>query len=339
MSLPWDQNWERSYRISIGTREYKRSDYTVQELKAIPTSLQRPSLAADSITVPSNAVVMSNLIEDGFNRRGFSFNFNSTNKLSQKGGDAENSSLDIINPNQDLIDIMNQDKCVVIIEMGYQQKVSLEYSGDVVSVKSRQSGADTIYTLRCASGALAMRNTLVNLHYDESVSEQDLIIDMVGRFSGTALGTYGLEEFSDRYKTGGRNFTGSLITNFDKLMTKHNLSYAHLNGKIVIVPFRFRESDRNKFMRTNYDLDAQSIKKVTDVSKRGDIGTDTVESKLRTLQLNSFYFPVELGQFVTIPSEGLLEEYAGTYLVKAKRTIASTTGGAWDVVIEIESLP
>ena len=339
MSIPWDLNWEKSYRISIGTRPYVPEQYTAQELQAIPTSLQRPASTYDADTIPSNAVVMGNLVAEGFARRGFSFKFNYTNKLSKKGGDSENATLDLYNPNEELVEIITQDRAVVIIELGYQQKVELEYSGDVVKVSSRKVGADTIYTIKCASGGLAMRNTLINLHYAESVSEQDVILDMIGRFPSTAVGTYGLNDLSGRFRTGGRNFTGSLVTNFDNLMAKHNLSYAHLNNKIVLVPYRLLGEDYDNFARTNFELAVNSIKKITNTTKNGDTGSSDVNSKLRTLQVNTFYAPIEIGQFITIPDSEFTKNYAGTYQVKAKRVIAeSTPNGGWDIVLEVESL-
>ncbi len=334
MTIPWEENWEKSYRITIGNHEYKESDYTAQELVAIPTALQRPSLSEETITVPSNARLLSNLVEDGKDRRGFTFRFNSTTKLSQDGGNAENSVLELWNPNDDLIEIINKDPCSIMIEAGYSQKVELEYTGDVVDVKVRNTGADVIYTIKAASGALAMRNTLVNLHYDESISEQDIILDMVGRFPATAVGTYGLDDLSRVHKTGGRNFSGTLISNFDKVMRKHNLGYAHLNGKIVITPYKLKGADYDAFARTNYNLSLDSLKNISDVSKRGDKGTEDSASKLRNIQVGTFYLPVQVGQFITIPDSKYTKQYQGTYQVQAKRTVLDTSSHGWDVVLQ-----
>ncbi len=339
MSILWRDNWEKSYKLSIGTRPYTPEQYTVQELKAIPTSLQRPASSYDGQTIPSNAVEMGNIVADGFDRRGFSFKFNYTNKLSAKGGDSETTVLEIYNPSKKLVEIMTQDRAVVILELGYEQKVALEYSGDIVKVSSRENGADTIYRVLCASGALAMRNTLVNLHYAETVSEQDAILDMIGRFPGTAIGTYGMDDLSGRFRTGGRNFTGSLVTNFDNIMAKNNLSYAHLNNKIVITPYRLLGEDYDRFARTNYTFPVNAIKKITDITKTGDIGSSDINSKLRELQVNVFYTPVELGQFITIPDSEATREYAGTYQIQSKRTVAETTpSGGWDTVLGVVSL-
>lgn len=339
MTLPWNENWEKSYRIKIGVREYEKALYDVQESDAVPVGIRKPITLNDHETVPENALKLSNLVEDGSDRKGFTFSFNSNIKLSQDASSSENSVLELYNPNQELIELLTTDGCIILIEAGYQQKVVQEYSGDVVSVTNRKQGSDTIYTVKAASGALAMRNTMVSLHYDESVSEQDVIIDMIGRFPSTAVGTYGLNDQSRVYKTGGRNFTGKLVTNFDNIMKRNNLNYAHTNGIIVISPYRLLDEDYNSFARTNYHLPESTLKKITDVSKREDNSTGSIKAKLRTLQVNTNYLPIQLGQFITIPETDYTKLTFGTYQVQAKRTILSTkSGGGWDVVLEVSEV-
>ncbi|AUR89084.1 hypothetical protein NVP1121O_056 [Vibrio phage 1.121.O._10N.286.46.C4] len=330
--LPWVENWEPSYKISVGTREMDISLYTQQELQAIPTALQRPSLAEASQTIPSNAVFISNLVSEGFDREGHDFTFNSINSLSQQGSDTETSTFVLHNPSKEFVDILTQESSVLILEVGYQQKVVQIYSGDIISVKSNAQGVGSSVTVKCASGALSMRNTLVNLNYDESVSEKDVILDMVRRFPATAVGTYGLEDLKDRYRTGGRTFVGSLVSNFDKVMAKHNLNYAYSEGKIHITPFRIRGEDYDAFARTNFILPLKSIKKIDDISERQGVGATDTATKLRKLQINTFFLPIELGQFITVPDGEYTKDYAGTYQVQARRLILNTKG-AWDTVV------
>lgn len=330
--LTWNKNWEKTYRITIGTKRYTSGSFVVQEGSETPKNIT----VSDDNTIPTNAKFLSNIVEDGFDRRGFTFKLNSVSSLSEKASDTENTVLELWNPSLEIVEILNEDPCLIMVEAGYEQQVALEYTGDVISVNFRTSGGDTIYTVRCASGAVAMRNTIVNVRYDESVSERDVIIDMASKFEGTVANLTGLEDLKDTYKTGGRNFNGSLITNFNKLMRKHNLSYVHTNGIIVISPYKLKGADYDKFARTNYTLPSDTLKNIVDTSKRGDIGTADVKTKLRTLQVNTFYIPVQIGQFVTIPQETFTEGFVGTYQVKAKRTILdSTNSGAWDVVLEL----
>ncbi len=333
MTVQWSENWNRSYRVTIGVREYVKSEYK-QYLDSIPSSIIRPKLASDEQTIPSDAVIISNLEEDGFDRRGFSFQLDSVQRASAQGSEGEKSVVTLYNLDDRMIDLINKENCIIIVESGYQGKVTLAYTGDIVKSSTQTRGQDKIYTLQCASGASAMKNTLASLHYDEEVSEQDVIIDMVGRFPATALGSYGLSETKDRYKTGGRNFVGQHITNFDNVMARNNLSYAHFNGKIVIIPFRLKGEDYDHFARTNYNLTLDTIKAISDISAKTGVGSSDKASKLRELQINTFYAPIEIGQFVTIPDEPETKGYAGTYQVTGRRLILNSKGSAWDVVLQ-----
>lgn len=333
--LPWKNNWEKTYRITIGTKKYASGSFIVQDGSAAPKDLS----VSDDKTIPTNALFLSNIEEEGFDRRGFTFKFNSVSTLAEKASDTENTVLELWNPNTDIVELLNQDPCLIMVEAGYEQKVALEYTGDVVSVNYRTAGGDTIYTIKCSSGAVAMRNTIINIRYDETVSEKEVIIDMANRFQGSAVHLAGLEDLETVYKTGGRAFTGSLTTNFNKLIRKHNLSYVHTNGIIVISPRKLKGKDYDLFSKTNYILPSDALKNIVDTSKREDVGTVDVKSKLRMIQVNTFYLPVQIGQFVTVPEETFTEGFAGTYQVKAKRTILdSTNSGSWDVVLELQEV-
>lgn len=337
ISLPWKENWSRSYRLTIGTREYTKKLYKQEDLDLVPELLRRPITESDSVTVPSNALIYSNLLTDDFDRRGFHFELDCSQKLSKSSKDSEKSTLRLYNPNKELIDVMTQDRCLVIAELGYGQEVTLAYSGDVDGVVPDNRGSEKIYTLEMKSGGLAMRDTLVSLYYDESVSEQDIITDLATRFPATALGTYGLNDQSGRYKSGGRGFTGSLITNFDNIMAKNNLSYVHINGKIVITPYRLTGKDFDKFSKTNYNIPYESIKNISDVSDKSKSSSGSIQNKLKKINIVCQYLPVEVGQFITLPDE--LEEYKGTYHVKGRRISASSKpNSSFNSILQLEEI-
>lgn len=335
--LPWKENWEPSYRITVGVKP-EIDTYTQQELSVIPSSVLRRSLVTGVETKPSYSKFISNLVEDGYNRRGYSFSFDGSNALSKNGSDSENSTLELWNINQEFIDIITNERAVIIIEAGYQQKVVQFYAGDVVSVKTRKDREGVVHIIKCATNAHAAKNTIVNLNYPEDVSERDVIIDMAGRFSGTAIGTVGLEDVKDRYRTGGRTFVGSLVTNFDKIMAKHNLSYSHINGKIVIVPYRLKGQDYTNFIKTNFILPLDAIIEIEDTTDKAATGDKDSNIKLRELTLNTFFLPVEVGQCVTVPDDDTTKEYKGTYMVKANRFILDTVSNTWVSVLKLESL-
>lgn len=335
--LPWTENWEPSYRITVGVKPEVDS-YTQEELTTIPKKLQRRELVQGVETKPAYSKFISNLVNDGYDRKGYSFSFDGSNSLSKNGSDSENSTLELWNINQEVIDIITTEGAVIIIEAGYQQKVVQFYVGDIVSVKTRKDREGVVHIIKCAASAQAAKNTVINLNYPEDVSERDVIIDMAGRFSGAAIGTVGLEEVKDRYRTGGRTFVGSLVTNFDKIMAKHNLSYAHINGKIVIVPYRLKGQDYSDFIKTNFTLPLDSIIEIEDTTDKADTGREDVKSKQRELTINTFFLPTELGSCVTIPDNDITKGYKGTYLVKANRAILDTVSNTWVSVFKLESL-
>ncbi|QXN60110.1 hypothetical protein KUA24_43 [Vibrio phage HNL01] len=337
MSLPWTENWEKTYKITLGTREYTKTLYTQEEMDLVPETLRKPKQSEDTITIPSNAVTLSNLVSEDYDRRGHHWELDTTQKLSSSSSGNENSKFKIYNPNDELVDIIMQDRCTLIVELGYQQKVMPAYSGDVIEVEPEDKGGDQVYTLYLKSGALDMRDTSVSLYYDEKTSEGDIIRDLATRFPATALGTYGLNAQDGQYKSGGRGFTGRLITNFDKIMARNNLDYVHMNGKIIITPFRLIGEDYDHFARTNYNLPSTTIKRIQDSNKRTSESSQDLKSKTRELTITCQYIPIEIGQFITIPSE--IERYAGTYQVSGRRLVASTKpNGAFDVVLKVREI-
>ncbi len=334
MSLKWSENWKRAYRVSIGTRETSESKWTINASVVVADKVT----ASDYETIPSNARKLSNLTQDNANPRGFTFRLNATHKASENGSEGELSTLDLYNIDEDLISVVNQEGCVVIVEAGYDNEVELAYSGDKIKVESFRQGADIIHRVHCKSGANDLKNTLATINYGEDMSEEDIIIDMFGRLPNSVLGTYGLSDLRDQKKTGGRGITGALVSNIDNKAEEHNLNWSHFNGKIVIIPYRLLGEDYDKFSRTNYNLTSDLLKKVSDISDYQGKGSSDTKPKLRKLQINTFFIPIEIGQFVTIPETEYTKDTFGTYQVKGRRLILESQGNAWDVVLEVDEL-
>lgn len=336
MSFRWSEVWDRAYKISIGTREYKIAQFKHENL-----SILKPSFGlveSDNKTIPSDARVMSNLENEGFNKRGFTFTFDTTQGLESKSTDSEKSTLTLYNINDDLIKVINQENCIVIIEAGYQGSVDTVYTGDVVQAFSTREGADNVYTLTCGSNSFSAKNTYSSLSYDESMSEKDIIIDMIGKFPGVAPGVLGVEHLAFKRRTGGTVYIGQHSLSFDKLMSRNNLFYCYINGKITIAPLTISGDNYSIFARTNYTLPEDSLKNITDISIRQGKGSSSEESKKRKLRVNTFFIPIEIGQFITIPSSTYTKQYAGTYQVKTRRVVLDSMGNSWDVILDVESI-
>lgn len=337
MALSWDENWQRSYKISIGARRFVKDQYNNNAVVGVlQDNVDR---SEDDLVVPSNARVMANITSEDYDIRGFSFKFEGQVQAEENGSGSEKSTLTLYNLDEDMVNVINQPYCVVIIEAGYQDKTEVAYVGDVGHVNVDVRRTDMVYEIKCTSAGQSFRNSLVSLQYDESLSEKDIIIDMAKRFPGTALGSYGLEGYSNRFRSGGTNFHGKLHTEFNKLLTRNGLSWCVFNGKIVIIPYRLINYDLNKFNRTKYILPADNIKKITDKTDRSGERNDEQKSELKTLVINTFFLPAEVGQFIEIPDEEGVGKYAGTYLIKGRRLLLSSKGsGPWDTVFQVEQV-
>ena len=185
----------------------------------------------------------------------------------------------------------DQEGCIAIVEAGYQDQVEVAYSGDVKRVTSFRQGADLVYRLHCASGAIDMRSTHARLSYDEAMPYSDIIEDMFGRMPNTTLGILGLKHLKDKKKTGGRHFNGKLCSSLERIAEENNLYWTHFNGKIVVIPLRLEDEDYDLFARTNYNLNIDSIKQITDTSDRKGFSASDTKPKLKKLQINTYYLP------------------------------------------------
>ena len=341
--MRWNENWERTYKITIGTRKYRTLKPEIVQAVLSGVTIDRVPTDSDFTTYPSNARYISNLVSEGFNRRGFTFKFNTSQKATTKGADSEQTILELRNLNEDMVEVINQDRCVIIVEAGYQQELSLVYTGDVVEVSSTRSSSDTIYKIKCSAGGLDLRNMFINASYAETMDDRDIIMDMAGKFPSQALGTCGLDAAKGKYKIGGSCFTGNLTTEFDKKLGQYHLKYTFLNGKIVILPYKFSKEEYELFNRNNFHLDSKSIKNITPITKKQGKSTSDLKASLRNLQISTFFTPAEVGQFITVPESknanlSDLKKYSGTYVVIGRTVSLDTTSGAWDTVFEVEEV-
>lgn len=329
--IPWENNWNRTYKITLGVREFYKADYI------IPSTIVSPFYGIpenNGDTIPSDAFEISNL-EDP---RGFTFEFDSQQVASDSSASNERTTLTLHNLSEEAKRVLLLPNCICILECGYEGKTTKCYTGDVVSVTPSRNLPDISYRIQLASQGNAVRNTMINTTYDESISKKDIILDMAKRFPATSIATYGLDDLRDKYKTGGLSASGELIAYWETMMRMHNLEYFISNNKMYIIPFRIKGKDYDDFARTNYTLDEDSIKYVTESLDNTGKSDDETQNKIKKLQINTFYLPIDVGQFVTIPTTEYLKDYAGTYIVKGRRIVLQSKGNAWDVVLDVEEL-
>lgn len=329
------ENWERSYRVEFGTPQYTKEAYLVERPNiVIPETLKKVDV--DTVTIPSNAVKISNLVEEGFSKRGFTFTLDTTRGLSKtNNSDAERTTIQLYNLDAESIAVLNQEGAVMRVYAGYQQQVTLAYSGDITEVKQMKQGDDVVQRVKCIDGAVDNLNTKVSVDYAETLSLKDVIEDMTAMFPSTARGDMALANLDSIVRTGGYCFQGKLISEVDRLMIQNNLRYGRYNGKITIVPsdpLQTGSVDYNKFKANNFNFSEDNIKSL---DRTSDNGKKKVGDKQETknITLTSFYTPISLGQFFTVPKIDGAESFAGSYICERIRIKLQSQGSMWDVSI------
>ncbi|AGH32166.1 baseplate hub [Vibrio phage 11895-B1] len=330
VQIPWTENWKITYKITFGTREAVGYN--------IPPSIVSPEWASpkdNEYVIKSDAISKDNLSD----HRGFTFRFESKQMASSEADKTEDTYLSLYNLTEEEKRVLTQPKAVVVVEAGFENKLTLCYTGDVDDISIVRSPPDYEYRIKLKAEGLALKDTMISTHYDEGMSTEDILIDMIGRFNGLSKGTYGTASVKDSYKTGGRGFTGSLVTNFNKMMVMNDLEYAVTNGKMVVIPFRWLPEDYKKFTVNNTILSSDNIKEIVEIKDNKGKSSEDVKSKVKTIQINTFYIPTEIGEFITVPTDVYDGEFAGSYLIKGRRVILESKGNAWDCVFEAEEIP
>ena len=334
MAKPNTQNWQRSYDIRIGTtvRSPEEGSFLASSIVSTETIKEAGGIIdSNGITIPSNALQISNIASDGWDERGHTFRLETTRGVSQSsGGGSEKTTLELYNINAAFEDIINQKNCVVRVFAGYGEKVDLIYAGDVMAVTPKTVGRDKVYTLRCVDGGDTATDVIGTADYDESMSDADVIRDMAGRFPDASVVDYGLGPLENTNTTGGYSCMGTLYNNFDRMLKRNNLQNVRYNGKIVLLPYRWSDLYEREQV-TNYILSADLIKDISSTSSNGDKSSEDTKSK-QGIVVNTNLIPIEAGQFFTIP-DTVSDTYKGTYLAKGVKVKLESHGQMWDVAI------
>jgi len=331
------ENWQRSYKIVFGVPEYIRDLYSIDKVSLGP--LKKEFQGFDAQSIPSNAVSMSNLTEDGNSTRGFTFALDSTRKAAASSNKkTEKSVLQLYNLNKEAIDVLNQDGCVMRIFAGYQGKVDLIYSGDVEQVSPVQMGQDLIHRVRLTDGGVSEKDTVISVQYDEFTSTSEIITDLVGLYPDSAVGYLGLDKQSTEFTTGGQSYAGKLVKIIDRIMNKNNLRQGRYNGKIVVIPDNLKvgEKDYEKNKINTYLFFPDNVKAISAASTNKNKTTGTEQTQT-SINISTFLIPVELGQYFTVPN-AVSEEYNGTYLVTEIRQVLRSHGDEWDTILKGEAI-
>lgn len=335
--MPNIRNWIRSYKIIFGKPEHETSAYTFEGV--VVGKLPPAIITVDAVTDPAGDVVsMSNLPSEGNDLRGFNFKLNTTRGSSSTGSSDEKSTLTLYNLNKETLDVLNQEGCVVRVYAGYEEDISLVYSGDILTVEPRTEGQDITYVVGCKDGAIDLKNTKVSIQYAESFSMANIVRDLASRFPSASLGTTALDSLESKYVTGGYTCQGTLSSVFDKICQKYELTYSRFNGRISVRPDQLIQGlpDYAIVNKNTYELSGDNIKTLEPTIKNN--GKLTKQKNIKSgIQLTTYLIPISLDQFITIPSEAN-EKYTGTYKITSINFSLDSRNGPWDVSLKCEPM-
>lgn len=330
--------FSRCFRISFGTPTFHKEAYII-EGEINPPLLPTKSKVIDAVTIPSNAIKLSNLEEDGNSLRGFKWELNTTRKPSTDPKREEDSILTMFNLDDESVEVLSQEGAVVRIEAGYGQTVKLIYSGDVENVTPSRQGADMAYKVMCKDGLLDTKNTRVSISYPPSVPASDVILDLANKFPSASVSVDVLYKLKDVRSFGGWQYQGELESVFNRVLYKHQLEYSRYNGKITVKPKVIVQGDSvyKTLSTNNYVLNDDNMEVLVPILNNGQKKSAQKDTK-RGVQVSCRLLnDVTMDQFFTIKSN-LFPKYNGTYKIVQITHNCSFPTGDWNTVLSGEPL-
>lgn len=280
-------------------------------------------------TIPSDAISISNLPNEGMGVRGFDFDFTTRRSFSQKSSKNETSTLTIKNLNDEILEYLNKDGCVVQVEAGYNDPDSLDvyYIGNVNYVRT-QRGSDSVdYIIGLGDNSLPIKNTKVSIDFNEEASQAD-IVAALGRLYGNTLGFMSLEGLKNKYVQGGFSIEGKLSDVITSLAKKWKFEFTNFNGKFVARDKDIVNADANyqRLAKNTWDFIA-SDRNVIDLQEDNSNFERKQKDKnyKRQVVITTFLAPMQIDEFFTIPPS-ISEELSGTYKIIELSFVISSTG-------------
>lgn len=286
-------------------------------------------------TIPSDAISISNLPDEGMGIRGFDFDFTTKRSYSQKSSKNETTTLTIKNLSDEIIGYLNKEGCIVQVEAGYSDPDNLDvyYVGNVTYVRS-QKGSDSVdHIISLGDNSLPLKNTKVSVDFSEESSQAD-IVAALGRLYGSTLGAISLEKLKNIYITGGVSLEGKLSDIIASLAKKWSFEYTNFNGKFTARDKDISAADANyqKLAKNTWNF-LKSDRNIIDIQEDSSNYKKLTKAKnsKRQVVVTTFLAPMRIDEFFTIPAS-ISEEYSGTYKI-IELTFAISSTGSFQTVV------
>lgn len=335
-------NFGRRYRIKIGVPEQPSfiiyecsiqanktySQTTLPDYAFSSPTVNTKPITPWSLTIPSDAVLLSNLPSDGNSLRGFDFEFSTKRTLSQESSKSEISTAKIKNLPSNVVNLLNTKGCMFQIEAAYKSKKALDlyYIGNVVMLNVRRSGADLDYIISLKDSGTSLENTKVVADFDETDSIADVVVTLGGML-GTPAQYTALEQLKDTYVTGGLSFDGNVADILKSLAKRYNFDYGLFNGNFIARMREIFSSDSNYNKLKNntwvFDKEDNNILDIEQLNKNVEVATN--EKSKKQVRVVTFLTAANIGEFFTIPPD-IDKRTSGTYKISELHFEISSKG-------------
>lgn len=324
-------NWQKRYRIQFGVVDFSNIKYTT-EGSLIAANVKSSSNSTQGL--PSEAIKISNIPEDGGDVRGFDFSFSTKREMSVSSASKENTVLTIKNISEEMYNVLNSEGCIVNVEAGYRDSdLDVVYQGTVSRVEVSGSGNDVDYRIILKDGGLDIKKTKISVDFQEKDSLKTVFEALVKLLPSVSKTEFSIDALETIFRDGGFSYEGNLIDNIENICKKYGIVYSFFNSKFIARTLDLIQgsSDYNKLKPNTFVFPAANIKtldRIFDNAKKAS----TASASTFQIQLNTFLTPIEFNNFFTVPKE-VDSILAGTYKIDIIAITLNSRGNEWDTTL------
>ena len=307
-------NWQRHYRITFGIPEYSNEQYLTSGslLASTVKSSENPTQST-----PSQALMISNIPEDGNSLRGFNFSFTSKREMSKTSSSKEMSKLTISNLSPEMYELFNTEGCLVKIEAGYRDTgVFRVYQGFVNTVTPQRRGNDVDYIISMREANLDVKNAKVSVDFPETDDAEKVLQALVKFLPSVGSQEILLEKLKNQFVSGGFSFEGSLMDSIENMCRSYGVRYSIYNGKFTARDENLTQgsADYQRIAPNTFVLTPDNVKSFDLISDNRQ--KLSKEQRVKPdVKVDLFLTNINFDNFFTITEE-LDEKAVGTYEIK-----------------------
>jgi len=145
------------------------------------------------------------------------------------------AKIEIYNPNQDSLSIMQKRYSELTFNAGYAGNLRLLFKGQIRNVFQKKVGADRIVTLFAGDGERDWQNSTFNKTLSENTTIKQVINKIAQSFTNTSIGILqGVDVPADKLR--GQTLSGPSKDILDKLAEDYGFQWSIQDGDLTVVP-------------------------------------------------------------------------------------------------------